>query len=168
VSCEGEAELAARLGELDQVLTWLWRVHGIDYYGGSELLLEVPYATRAASSRTIRGPRPEEGEEQDEEEGEPGCREPAAGRGLSVLAEAAAAVSCREQHRPSLCAPPCTHPTRPPAAAGAAAAKADLADLTARVDSKWRARIESPDPLLLGAQREEVRAPLCCCWVAVR
>ena len=67
VSCEGEAGLAARLGELDQVLTWLWRVHGVDYYGGSELLLELPYATRAASSRTMRGPRPEEGEEQESE-----------------------------------------------------------------------------------------------------
>lgn len=69
VSCEGEEQLVLRLGQLDQLLTWLWRVHGIDYYSGKELLLEVDYISRGSTFRTIRGPRPEEGEEQDEEEG---------------------------------------------------------------------------------------------------
>jgi hypothetical protein len=32
---DGDADGAAQLlGRLDQVLTWLWRVHGVDYYGG--------------------------------------------------------------------------------------------------------------------------------------
>lgn len=70
---EGEEALQERLGQLDLLLTWLWRVHGLDYYGGRELLLEAEYADRAAAARTVRGPRPEEGEEQDEEEGEAGC-----------------------------------------------------------------------------------------------
>lgn len=31
----GDADaLAALLGRLDLVLTWLWRVHGVDYYSG--------------------------------------------------------------------------------------------------------------------------------------
>jgi hypothetical protein len=72
VSCEEDSALLDRLGQLDLLLTWLWRVHGIDYYGGKELLLEADYEARNSKQRTIRGPRPEEGEEQDEDEGE--CR----------------------------------------------------------------------------------------------
>jgi hypothetical protein len=71
VAVEGEEALLERLGQLDLLLTWLWRVHGLDYYGGRELLLEADYMDRAAAARTLRGPRPEEGEEQDEDEGEP-------------------------------------------------------------------------------------------------
>jgi hypothetical protein len=71
-SVEGEEALQERLGQLDLLLTWLWKVHGVDYYGGRELLLEADYVDRAAAARTVRGPRPEEGEEQDEEEGERG------------------------------------------------------------------------------------------------
>jgi hypothetical protein len=70
VSCEEDSALLDRLGQLDLLLTWLWRVHGIDYYGGRELLLEADYDARDSKQRTVRGPRPEEGEEQDEEEGE--------------------------------------------------------------------------------------------------
>ncbi|WIA09843.1 hypothetical protein OEZ85_010057 [Tetradesmus obliquus] len=104
---EGEEALQERLGQLDLLLTWLWRVHGLDYYGGRELLLEAEYADRAAAARTVRGPRPEEGEEQDEEE-----------------------------------------------------AKVDAADLAERVDSVWAARVEGPDPLLAGCQREEIEKRL--------
>jgi hypothetical protein len=70
VPVEGEEALLERLGQLDLLLTWLWKVHGLDYYGGRELLLEADYMDRAAAARTLRGPRPEEGEEQDEDEGE--------------------------------------------------------------------------------------------------
>jgi hypothetical protein len=70
VAVEGEEALQERLGQLDLALTWLWKVHGLDYYGGRELLLEADYLDRAAAARTLRGPRPEEGEEQDEDEGE--------------------------------------------------------------------------------------------------
>lgn len=68
VSCEDDAALLDRLGQLDLLLTWLWRVHGIDYYAGKELLQEGEYEARLDRARTIRGPRPEEGEEQDEAE----------------------------------------------------------------------------------------------------
>ncbi|KAF6250875.1 hypothetical protein COO60DRAFT_1629284 [Scenedesmus sp. NREL 46B-D3] len=107
MSIEGEDALLERLGQLDLLLTWLWKVHGLDYYGGRELLLEADYLDRAASVRTLRGPRPEEGEEQDEEE-----------------------------------------------------AKADAAELAERVDSVWAARMEGPDPLLVGCQREEIERRL--------
>lgn len=69
VHTEDEESLLSRLGQLDLLLTWLWRVHGIDYYGGKELLLEADYMDRSHLQRTLRGQRPEEGEEQDEAEG---------------------------------------------------------------------------------------------------
>eukprot|EP00879_Flechtneria_rotunda_P006667 GHRR01007007.1.p1 GENE.GHRR01007007.1~~GHRR01007007.1.p1 ORF type:complete len:333 (+),score=154.33 GHRR01007007.1:449-1447(+) len=107
VLVDEEDALQDKLGHLDLLLTWLWRVHGIDYYGGKELLLLTEYSERSSHARTIRGPRPEEGEEQDEEE-----------------------------------------------------AKADRADLADRVDSVWAARLEQPDPLLQGCQREEIEKRL--------
>jgi hypothetical protein len=70
VSCDDDEALLHRVGQLDLLLTWLWRVHGIDYYGGKELLLEADFEARLDKQRTIRGQRPEEGEEQDEDEGE--------------------------------------------------------------------------------------------------
>lgn len=54
------------LGRLDLVLTWLWRVHGVDYYAGREMLKDDEWARRLTTSRTLRGPRPEEGEELDD------------------------------------------------------------------------------------------------------
>eukprot|EP00878_Enallax_costatus_P003885 GHUV01004105.1.p1 GENE.GHUV01004105.1~~GHUV01004105.1.p1 ORF type:complete len:477 (+),score=158.20 GHUV01004105.1:186-1616(+) len=68
VAVDDEESLISRLGQLDMLLTWLWRVHGIDYYGGKELLLEADYMNRGHMNRTVRGQRPEEGEEQDEDE----------------------------------------------------------------------------------------------------
>jgi hypothetical protein len=47
--------------------------------------------------------------------------------------------------------------TFPCCPAAGAAAKADAAELAERVDSVWAARLEGPDPLLAGCQREEVR-----------
>lgn len=69
VAVDDEESLMSRLGHLDMLLTWLWRVHGIDYYGGKELLVEAEYVERQHMNRTVRGQRPEEGEEQDEDEG---------------------------------------------------------------------------------------------------
>ncbi len=54
------------LGQLDLQLTYLWRVHSLDYYAGREFL---DTAERSATKRTLRGPRPEEGEQPDEAEG---------------------------------------------------------------------------------------------------
>lgn len=34
VNCDEDSDLLDRLGQLDLLLTWLWRVHGIDYYAG--------------------------------------------------------------------------------------------------------------------------------------
>ncbi len=62
--------MAAALGQLDLVLTWLWRVHGVDYYGGMEVVDADEFAERLGRVRTLRGPQPEEGEEQDEAESE--------------------------------------------------------------------------------------------------
>lgn len=56
-----ETNLAASISQLDMQLTWLWRVHGIDYYSGHELVEgEWPY--RLTACRLIRGPCPEPGE----------------------------------------------------------------------------------------------------------
>ncbi|KAI8470777.1 MAG: hypothetical protein J3K34DRAFT_508811 [Monoraphidium minutum] len=64
---EGDAEgLDGLLGRLDVLLTWLWRVHGVDYYGGRELLRDDEWGRRLAAARSLRGPRPEEGEELEE------------------------------------------------------------------------------------------------------
>lgn len=46
-------------------------------------------------------------------------------------------------------------------AASCPAAKAELAELAERVDKVWAARLEQPDPLLQGCQREEVGVVLC-------
>jgi len=49
-------------GKLDVVLTYLWRVHGVDYYGGAEVA-EPDEDQRAGPRPTLRCPRPEEGEQ---------------------------------------------------------------------------------------------------------
>lgn len=37
---EGDSDaLTSLLGRLDLVLTWLWRVHGVDYYGGRWVIM---------------------------------------------------------------------------------------------------------------------------------
>jgi len=59
---ESPAEVA---GKLDVVLMYLWRVHGVDYYAGSETL-EPEDSQRAGPRPTLRCPRPEEGEHPDE------------------------------------------------------------------------------------------------------
>lgn len=51
---------------LDILLTYLWRVHGCDYYSGNENL-EPEDSQRSAPRPTLRCPRPEEGEQPDEE-----------------------------------------------------------------------------------------------------
>ena len=57
------------LGKLDLQLTYLWRVHGIDYYTGKEFADPTQFKLRVETTRTIRGPRPEEGEKPSEAEG---------------------------------------------------------------------------------------------------
>ena len=49
-------------GKLDQLLTWLWRVHGVDYYAGTEVA-EPDAEQRAGPRPTLRCPRPEDGEQ---------------------------------------------------------------------------------------------------------
>ena len=47
------------------LLTYLWRVHGVDYYGGAEVA-EPDEEQRRGPRPTLRCPRPEEGEQPDE------------------------------------------------------------------------------------------------------
>jgi hypothetical protein len=176
VSCEEDAALLDRLGKLDLLLTWLWRVHGIDYYAGKELLQEGEYEARLDRARTIRGPRPEEGEEQDEAEGEftfdcwwwgpwrfcyTALRQHLASLQL-VLRQPC--MLCAPRVRLSawrvrtLCLtvlPLCACCVRLPCVP--AAAKAEMAELAEQVDKVWAERLRQPDPLLQGCQRAEVR-----------
>ena len=70
---EGEAVgegFEDKVGKLDLQLTYLWRVHALDYYGGKELANPASYEQRESLSRVLRGPRPEDGEQAPEAEGE--------------------------------------------------------------------------------------------------
>ena len=59
-----------QLGQLDLQLTYLWRVHGVDYYAGVEHAEPEAYDACADSKRVLRCPRPEEGEQPIKEEGD--------------------------------------------------------------------------------------------------
>ena len=65
----GKAESETELGKLDLQLTYLWRVHGIDYYTGKEFADPTQFKLRVETTRTLRGPRPEDGEKPSEAEG---------------------------------------------------------------------------------------------------
>lgn len=54
------------MAQLDLQLSYLWKVHSVDYYAGTEL---QDAADVSAAMRTLRGPRPEEGEQPDEAKG---------------------------------------------------------------------------------------------------
>eukprot|EP00798_Chlamydomonas_sp_ICE-L_P018438 gene18438-24913_t len=54
-----EANLAEMTGRMDVLLTYLWRVHGIDYYAGYELQ-GGEFPQRLIACRLLRGLRPEE------------------------------------------------------------------------------------------------------------
>ncbi|EFN56708.1 hypothetical protein CHLNCDRAFT_51470 [Chlorella variabilis] len=62
-AAEGGADMDAELSpeetaaKLDQLLRYLWRVHGIDFYGGREYSNPAEPG-RAAARRTLRGPKP--------------------------------------------------------------------------------------------------------------
>ena len=58
-----------QLGQLDLQLTYLWRVHGVDYYAGTEHAEPEAYDACASSKRMLRCTRPEEGEQPIKEEG---------------------------------------------------------------------------------------------------
>ena len=50
-------------------MTYLWRVHGVDYYAGKEAAEPLQFKLRSEGKRMLRGPRPEEGEQATEAEG---------------------------------------------------------------------------------------------------
>ena len=58
-----------QLGQLDLQLTYLWRVHGVDYYAGIEHTEPESYDACAGSRRKLRCTRPEDGEQPIREEG---------------------------------------------------------------------------------------------------
>ena len=55
--------------QLDINVLYLWRVHGVDYYAGLELGDWAEWELHDVHLRTLRGPRPEEGEEADAAQG---------------------------------------------------------------------------------------------------
>ena len=59
-----------QLGQLDLQLTYLWRVHGVDYYAGVEHAEPELYDACAGSRRKLRCTRPEDGEQPVKEEGD--------------------------------------------------------------------------------------------------
>ena len=70
VKAEASAEdLDKRAGKLDLQLAYLWRVHGVDYYAGKELADPMSFSARGTAARTLRGPKPEEGEQIAEADG---------------------------------------------------------------------------------------------------
>lgn len=72
VKAEASAEdLDERAGKLDLQLAYLWRVHGVDYYAGKEAADPMSFSARATAARTLRGPKPEEGEQIAEADGMP-------------------------------------------------------------------------------------------------
>jgi hypothetical protein len=68
VAVEGDDSEAA-IAKLDLQLTYLWKVHGLDFYAGKELSEPMQYKLRLTTPRMVRGPRPEEGEQPTEAEG---------------------------------------------------------------------------------------------------
>ncbi|KAG2438958.1 hypothetical protein HYH02_010750 [Chlamydomonas schloesseri] len=60
-----ESNYKESVGKLDLQLHWLWKVHGVDFYAGIELN-EQDWPYRLNCCRLIRGPKPEEGEGEDE------------------------------------------------------------------------------------------------------
>lgn len=56
------------MARLDRQLDYLWRVHRVDFYAGEELSTAEADAARGA--RMQRPPRPEEGEQATEADGE--------------------------------------------------------------------------------------------------
>lgn len=62
-------EYEETIGKLDLQLTYLWSVHAVDYYAGKESADPHEFEKRGTTARTLRGQRPEEGEEAQEAEG---------------------------------------------------------------------------------------------------
>ncbi len=67
---EAPKTIEEQLGQLDLQLTYLWRVHGVDYYAGVEHAEPESYDACAGSRRKLRCTRPEEGEQLAQEEGD--------------------------------------------------------------------------------------------------
>lgn len=65
----GKAEEEPDIGTLDLLLTYLWRVHGVNYYAGKEFAEPTQFKLRTEATRMLRGPRPEDGENPSEAEG---------------------------------------------------------------------------------------------------
>lgn len=63
MSVTGPVDIEEAIQKLDTQLTYLWRIHAVDYYAGKENADPMYYALRSTSERLIRGTRPEEGEQ---------------------------------------------------------------------------------------------------------
>lgn len=168
-----------------QVLAYLWRVHGIDFYGGREFTNPAERG-RAVARRTRRGPQPSAAElaaaaeaaaEADTKEGggaaageagEAGQQEgEAAGEGAGEGAAAAAAEGGEGGEGAAAASPTAAaaEAKSPTAASGvlaagtkaeAAAADGDEKEYERRVTGFWKFRIEKGDPLEGPLQRKRV------------
>eukprot|EP00887_Chlorella_sp_A99_P001351 scaffold14.g1351.t1 len=172
---EMDAELSyeEQLAKLDQLLAYLWRVHGIDYYGGREYF-DPEEPGRAAARRTRRGEGPaqaaqaaaaavevgevgEEGQQQEKPAG--GAAE--GGEEGAVGGEGAGEQAAKEGEGGEE-AKAAADGAVAPAAEATAAAKPPSPEQAAakeydhRVTGFWRYRIEHGDALEAPLQRKRV------------
>lgn len=118
---------------LDLQLAYLWRVHGVDYYGGREYG-GPDDPTRVGARRTLRCPKPET-KGKDGEDGEEGEKEAGADK------EAGEKASEGEP-------------------AGDAASKQQLEEVQQQVDEIWKPRLEMEDLMEAPLQKKKVATSL--------
>ena len=182
-----EGLFTATLQPSQQVLAYLWRVHGIDFYGGREFTNPAERG-RAVARRTRRGPKPSEADlaaaDAAADAAGGSAKEAAAGgegeaaeggAGGEGAAEGAAAAEGGEG------ATAAAEGAKSPAAGGGGAAAAagqaaeqggaaeeDAREYERRVSGFWRYRIEKGDPLEGPLQRKRVRFYTSGCRTACR
>ena len=70
----GPEDIEETIRKLDIQLTYLWKVHAVDFYAGKENADPMSFALRTSTERRIRGPRPEEGEQSADLQGQKSLR----------------------------------------------------------------------------------------------
>ena len=70
----GPEDIEETIRKLDIQLIYLWKVHAVDFYAGKENADPMSFALRTSTERRIRGPRPEEGEQSADLQGQKSLR----------------------------------------------------------------------------------------------